>query len=115
MNYLIIGIQKLKFSNPISIVKINELITMYSTSDFKKGLKIMVKGEPHVILDFQHIKPGKGNQFTRTKLVNLLTGVNIDITIRSGEKFVVPDIDYKTLSYVYKDSDFFLFYGYKNL
>jgi len=62
-----------------------------------------------VILDFQHIKPGKGNQFTRTKLVNLLTGVNIDLTIRSGENFAAPDIDYKILSYVYKDSDFFYF------
>lgn len=78
---------------------------MYGTSDFKKGLKIMIKGEPHVILDFQHIKPGKGNQFTRTKLTNLLTGVNTDLTVRSGEKFAIPDIDYKILSYVYKDSD----------
>ena len=82
---------------------------MYGTSDFKKGLKIMLKGDPYVILDFQHVKPGKGNQFTRTKLSNLLTGVNVDITIRSGEKFAVPDILYKNLSYVYKDSDTFYF------
>ena len=82
---------------------------MYGTSDFKKGLKIMIKQEPHVILDFQHVKPGKGNQFTRTKLTNLLTGTNVDLTIRSGEKFAVPDIDYKTLSFVYKDSDSFYF------
>ncbi len=87
----------------------NHQIAMYGTSDFKKGLKLMVKGEPHVILDFQHIKPGKGNQFTRTKLTNLLTGMAIDLTIRSGEKFAVPDIDYKNLSYVYKDKDSFYF------
>ncbi len=87
---------------------------MYGTGDFKKGLKIMIKGEPHVILDFQHIKPGKGNQFTRTKLTNLLTGVNIDLTIRSGEKFAIPDIDYKVLSYVYKDADSFYFMDTKS-
>ena len=87
---------------------------MYGTGDFKKGLKIMVKGEPHAILDFQHIKPGKGNQFTRTKLVNLLTGANVDLTIRSGEKFAIPDIDYKILSYVYKDSDSFHFMDTKS-
>ena len=82
---------------------------MYSTSDFKKGLKIMIKGVPHAILDFQHVKPGKGNQFTRTKLTNLLTNSNIDLTVRSGEKFHVPDIVYKSLSYVYKDLDLFYF------
>ena len=69
----------------------------------------MIKGEPHVILDFQHVKPGKGNQFTRTKLTNLLTGSNIDLTVRSGEKFAVPDIVYKNLSFVYKDTDNFHF------
>lgn len=82
---------------------------MYGTSDFKKGLKIMIKGEPYVILDFQHVKPGKGNQFTRTKLSNLMTGGPLDLTIRSGEKFAVPDIEYKNMSYVYKDSDSFYF------
>ena len=82
---------------------------MYGTSDFKKGLKIMIKGEPHVILDFQHIKPGKGNQFTRTKLTNLLTGANADLTARSGEKFAIPDIEYKILSFVYKSAHTFHF------
>lgn len=82
---------------------------MYGTNDFKKGLKIMVKGDPHVILDFQHVKPGKGNQFTRTKLSSLITGSLMDLTVRSGEKFAIPDIEYKNISYVYKDSDDFHF------
>ena len=82
---------------------------MYGTNDFKKGLKILVKGEPCVILDFQHIKPGKGNQFTRTKLKNLISGANRDLTVRSGEKFGIPDIIYKTLSYIYKSGDMFHF------
>jgi len=87
---------------------------MYGTNDFKKGLKIMVKGDPHVILDFQHVKPGKGNQFTRTKLSNLITGALLDLTVRSGEKFPIPDIEYKNISYVYKDSDDFYFMDSKS-
>lgn len=82
---------------------------MYGTSDFKKGLRILVKGDPCVILDFQHFKPGKGNQFTRTKLKNLINGSNMDLTCRSGEKFGIPDIVYKTLSYIYKSGDHFHF------
>ncbi len=82
---------------------------MHGTSDFKKGLKILIKGEPHVILDFQHVKPGKGNQFTRTKLKSLVTGAGLEMTVRSGEKFPMPDINYKTLSYVYKDASSFYF------
>ena len=78
---------------------------MYDTKDFKKGLKILIKGEPYSILDFQHVKPGKGNQFTRTKLKNLLTGNNSDLTIRSGEKFGVPDIIYKEMTFIYKDNN----------
>lgn len=46
---------------------------MYELPDFKKGLRVMVEGSPFQIVDFQHVKPGKGNQFTRTKLRNLLT------------------------------------------
>lgn len=87
---------------------------MYDTSDFKKGLKILIKDEPHVILDFQHVKPGKGNQFTRTKLKNLLSGTNMDMTIRSGEKFPVPDISYRPLAYIYKDSSGFHFMDQKS-
>ncbi len=48
---------------------------MYETADFKKGLKILLEdNHPYAIVDFQHVKPGKGNQFTRTKLRNLITG-----------------------------------------
>ncbi|MCB0348850.1 MAG: elongation factor P, partial [Bdellovibrionales bacterium] len=59
---------------------------MHDTSDFGKGLKIMVDGSPYVITDFQHVKPGKGNQFTRTKMRSLLTGSNLERTFKSGEK-----------------------------
>lgn len=79
---------------------------MYQTTDFKKNLKILIDGEPYAIVDFQHVKPGKGNQFTRTKLKNILTGSNLERTFKSGEKFEVPDIEYRDVSYLYEDDSF---------
>lgn len=76
---------------------------MIQLNDFKKGLKLLIDGEPYTVVDFQHVKPGKGNQFTRTKLKNLITGSNLDKTYRSGEKFEVPDIVFKDMSFLYKD------------
>lgn len=76
---------------------------MYECSDFKKGLKILLEGDPYSITDFQHVKPGKGNQFTRTKLRNLITGSNLERTFKSGEKFGVPDIVYKEMNFLYRD------------
>lgn len=82
---------------------------MYETSDFKKGLKIMVEGKPYVVVDFQHVKPGKGNQFSRTKLRNMLTGQNLEVTFKSGEKFEVPNVEMKEMSFLYKDDNGFAF------
>lgn len=82
---------------------------MYGTSDFKKGLKVLVKNQPYVIIDFQHVKPGKGNQFTRTKLKNLVTGSNLDMTFRSGEKFKIPNVTYIESTFLYKETDQFSF------
>lgn len=82
---------------------------MYDLSDFKKGLQILVDGEPYAVVDFQHVKPGKGNQFTRTKMRNLLTGSNLERTFKSGEKFGVPDIAYKDMNFLYKDETGFNF------
>ena len=87
---------------------------MYECSDFKKGLKVLIEGDPYTIVDFQHVKPGKGNQFTRTKLKNLLTGSNLERTFKSGEKFGVPDIVYKEMNYLYKDESGFNFMDQKS-
>lgn len=78
---------------------------MYENADFKKGLKIMCEGQPYTILDFQHVKPGKGNQFTRTKMRNLLTGQLLERTFKSGERFEVPDVVNKEMSFLYKDDN----------
>ena len=78
---------------------------MYSTAEFKKGLKIEVDGTPYIIVDFQHVKPGKGGAFVRTKLKNLLNGRVVDQTFRSGEKVGKPDIMEREMQYLYREGD----------
>tara|TARA_B100000029_G_scaffold37721_1_gene35471 strand:+ start:416 stop:982 length:567 start_codon:yes stop_codon:yes gene_type:complete len=82
---------------------------MHETADFRKGLKVEIDDEPYIIVDFQHVKPGKGNQFTRTKLKNLLTGYMLERTYRSGEKLGVTDISEQTCSFLYADGDTYHF------
>lgn len=82
---------------------------MIETSDFKKGLKLLIDGKPWVITDFQHVKPGKGNQFTRTKLKNMITGQNLEMTIKSGEKFEIPDVVGTSATFLYRDDQGFHF------
>ncbi len=87
---------------------------MYSTSDFKKGLKVLIDDQPYSIVDFQHVKPGKGNQFTRTKLKNMLTGSNLEKTFKSGEKFGVPDVMTRDCQYLYADENGYHFMDKEN-
>lgn len=87
---------------------------MYETSDFKKGLKLMVDGQPYVIVDFQHVKPGKGNQFSRTKMRSLLTGQNLERTFKSGEKFEVPNVENVEMTFLYKDDNGYNFMNQTN-
>ena len=82
---------------------------MYSTSDIKKGLKIEINGEPFTIVDFLHVKPGKGGAFIRTKLKNLKTGAVIDKTFRSGEKLAKAELEEKDMQYLYNDGESYHF------
>ncbi len=75
---------------------------MYSTPDFRKGLKIEINGEPFVITDFLHVKPGKGGAFVRTTLKSLITGNVTDKTFRSGEKVDAPDLEEKSMQFLYE-------------
>src|SRR5580658_5403552 len=75
---------------------------MYSTSDFKKGLAIMYEGAPYRIAEFEHHKPGKGAAIVRTRLINLLTGVSIDPTFRSGDKVEKPDLEERNGQFLYE-------------
>jgi len=78
---------------------------MYATAEFKKGLKIEIDGTPYIIVDFQHVKPGKGGAFVRTKLKNLLNGRVVDQTFRSGEKVEKPDLMEREMQYLYREGD----------
>jgi len=80
-----------------------------STSDFRKGLKIELNGEPFLMVEFQHVKPGKGGAFVRTRLKSLLTGNVIDKTFRSGEKVETADLEEKAMQYLYPDGDHYTF------
>ena len=82
---------------------------MYEVSDFRTGLKIEYEGEPYIVVDFQHVKPGKGNAFTRTKLKNLLSGRTIQPTFKSGETFGEPDVEEKQMQYLYNDGEQYTF------
>lgn len=75
----------------------------YSTAEFRKGLKIELDGDPLVIVDFQHVKPGKGGAFVRTRMKSLISGRVIEKTFRSGEKVDVPDLEEKNMVYLYND------------
>ncbi len=72
-----------------------------STTEFRNGLKIEIDGEPYVIVEFQHVKPGKGGAFVRTKFKSLKSGNVTDKTFRAGEKVDVPDLEEKTMQYLY--------------
>jgi elongation factor P len=80
---------------------------MYSTAEFKKGLKVELDGVPYTIVDFQHVKPGKGGAFVRTKLKSLLSGRVIDQTFRSGEKVKKPDLVERDMQFLYREGDRF--------
>jgi elongation factor P len=77
---------------------------MYTTSDFRKGLKIEIGGEPYTIVDFQHVKPGKGGAFVRTRLKSLTSGNVLDMTFRSGDKVDKPDLEEREMQFLYESN-----------
>ena len=79
------------------------------TSEFRKGLKIEVDGEPFEIVEFQHVKPGKGSAFVRTSIKSLLTGRVLQPTFKSGDKVGRPDIEEKEMQYLYKQGEDYYF------
>jgi elongation factor P len=79
-----------------------EFLPMYSTTDFRKGLKIEVEGTPFEIVEYQHFKPGKGGAMVRTKLRNILTSRIQDITFRSGDKVDKPDLETRDMQFLYR-------------
>jgi elongation factor P len=76
-----------------------------STADFKNGKAILIDGKPNIIIEFQHVKPGKGGAFVRTKIRDIRTGRVNDLTFRAGEKFEEIRMEQKEMQYLYNDGD----------
>jgi len=87
---------------------------MYSTADFRTGLKIELDGKPFTITEFLHVKPGKGGAFVRTKLKNMISGQVLEKTFRAGEKVAPPNIQEKEMQYLYQDKGEFCFMDTEN-
>ncbi|MBQ7245763.1 MAG: elongation factor P [Firmicutes bacterium] len=82
---------------------------MITASDFRKGMTFEINGEPHVVVDFQHVKPGKGAAFVRTKYKNILTGATREEAFNPSEKFENARIETKTMQYLYNDGELYYF------
>ncbi len=82
---------------------------MVSAGDFRNGVTIEVEGAVFQIIEFQHVKPGKGAAFVRTKLKNVMSGGVVEKTFRPTEKFPQARIDRKDMQYLYKDGDMYNF------
>ena len=82
---------------------------MISPSEFRNGSRIELEGDPYYIVEFQHVKPGKGGAFVRTKLKNYRTGNVIDRTFRSGERLPEPDLEERELQFLYGAGESYTF------
>lgn len=82
---------------------------MYEASDLRKGLKIQIDNEPYIITEFQFSKPGKGQALYRCKLKNMITGVTVDRTYRSGDTIQPADLTERKMQYLYYQDNQFWF------
>ena len=87
---------------------------MYDTSDIRKGLKVLMDGNPWTVVEFQFVKPGKGAAFTRTKFKNLLNGTTKEMNIRSGEKLEPANVDQRDMQFLYKEGNDLVFMDQTN-
>ena len=82
---------------------------MYSCSDLKKGLKLLIDGDPHVIVQYDFTKPGKGQSLYKCKLRNMINGALFDRTYRSGESFTPASLEERDMQYLYQDDSGHIF------
>ena len=82
---------------------------MIYASDFRKGITFEINGAPHIVLDFQHVKPGKGAAFVRTKYKNIMTGAIREEAFNPDDKFPKAHIETKKMQYLYNDGDLYYF------
>ena len=82
---------------------------MISATEFRKGTKFLLRDEPHMVLDFQHNKMGRGGALVRAKLKNLISGSTFEENFRSEQKFDDPQLERKDMQYLYSDGDLYNF------
>ncbi|MDQ2998606.1 MAG: elongation factor P [Chloroflexota bacterium] len=82
---------------------------MISTGELKKGLTILYDGALMRIVDFQHVKQGRGSAYVRLTLRNVRTGATVNTTVQAGEKFDVAELETKTVQFLYREDDTFYF------
>ncbi|WP_285027308.1 elongation factor P [Plantibacter sp. ME-Dv--P-122b] len=82
---------------------------MASTADIKNGIVLNIDGQLWTVIEFQHVKPGKGGAFVRTKMKNIMTGKVVDKTYNAGTKIDVENVDRRDFTYLYADGDSFVF------
>jgi len=82
---------------------------MYETGEIRKGLKVLIDGDPYIVVDFQFVKPGKGTAFTKTRIKNLISGAVLERTFRSGEKLEPANIEERAMQYLYPEGENYCF------
>ncbi len=87
---------------------------MASTADIKNGVVLNIDGQLWSVVEFQHVKPGKGGAFVRTKLKNVMTGKVVDRTFNAGAKVELENVDRRDFTYLYNDGDSFVFMDVDN-
>jgi len=87
---------------------------MATTADIRNGLVLNMDGQLWTVIEFQHVKPGKGGAFVRTKVKNVVTGKTIDRTFNAGSKIEIETVDRRDFQYLYRDGDGFVFMDVEN-
>ena len=87
---------------------------MYTVADLKKGLKLILDGDPYLVIAFDFVKPGKGQALYRTKMRNMITGSMLDRTYRSGETFEPASLEDRKMQFLYREEDHFVFMDNQN-
>lgn len=82
---------------------------MFTASDLRKGLKVIIDGEPYIVTGFEFSKPGKGQALYRTKLRNMITGLTLDRTFREGDSFEPASLEERAMQYLYKEGEHYHF------
>ena len=82
---------------------------MATTNDLKNGMVLRIEGQLWAVVEFQHVKPGKGPAFVRTKLRNVESGKNVDKTFNAGTKVETANVDKRTMQYLYNDGSSYVF------